>query len=128
MKKAKATQKVVKLAQADLQRLPASRCYVQGLAGCCGADELYNLECALVDVRIPVAKAYELCSGNLIIFTDVVDYERGSRLAKYIRSQKLGKVTSSSIVKNDNSGNNIQAWVWAVDYVALDRWAKVNME
>lgn len=112
----------------DVDTELARHCSVSELDGCCGADELYHIEAVSDDVRVPVARAYGLCSSALIVFTDAVRNRNGSRLARYIRRQKLGKVTSSSVAYNDNSGNDIQAWVWAVDYGALGRWAKVNME
>lgn len=53
---------------------------------------------------------------GLVIFSDII-YKRGRsagmKLAEYILDNGLGPIQGSPVVQNPNSGNNIQAWVWA---------------
>lgn len=57
-----------------------------------------------------------------IIFTDVVRYGRGVRLAKYIKMNKFGKVYATKARTNPNTRCKIKVWVWSPNDKNLKKW------
>lgn len=63
----------------------------------------------------------------MIVFSDTIRKpSRGTRLAKYIKDNKLGTVTASPVRTNPNSRNRIRTWIWCVDRKALKKWIVKN--
>src|SRR3990167_8706828 len=46
-----------------------------------------------------------------IIFSSIT--KNGAKLAKYIRSHRLGDITTLKPRPNPNTGNTLQVWLWA---------------
>ena len=46
----------------------------------------------------------------------------GQDLAAYIEQEKLGAVHLAPIIRNPNSGNFIQTYLWAIDHTAFTAW------
>lgn len=89
------------------------------LTECCGIEELYRL---VGDPNVCLIKvAGDSQRRAMIIFHDAVIYKKGSLLARKIRAKKLGVLQSSKKVRNPNSNNIIQMWIWYPDWVALDK-------
>lgn len=69
-------------------------------------------------VRIPFAPYKK----PLVVFTDAVEYGRGTALKEYIEKNNLGTVTASKPVHNLNSDHLIQGFFWEVNYETLENW------
>ena len=64
-----------------------------------------------------------------IIFGDVDGGEDaicGKHYAKVIEENKLGPIWTSSLKRNPNSGNAVNLFVWEVDWVAYEAFAKAK--
>lgn len=51
----------------------------------------------------------------------------GADLAAYITRNKLGSVVRTEKRKNINSGNNVVAFLWTINYEATKSWFKKNL-
>jgi len=100
-------------------------------------SELLSDEYVISDSTLEVINDY--MEFGLVLFTDRVgidysdemdeDGEYGGRevtygdmLRDYIINNKLGTITETPETHNPNSGNDIKAYVWAVDHMALYKW------
>ena len=99
----------------------------------CGVLQLYGLSAS------PKTSVYELAWDIVeelnwkslpafVIFSDNTDRDRGRKLAAYINSHKLGKVYATQPKLNDSSGFKIQVWTWSIDWPAIVRSTKVDLE
>ena len=52
-----------------------------------------------------------------IIFSSIT--KNGTKLAKYIRANRLGDITTLKARKNPNTDNILQVWLWAPTRAAL---------
>ena len=105
---------------------------------CCGIREIGDLSSHKTPQQAVAAfvkqtlKAYR-SNFRYAIFSEAV-YEGypGSRprkpygraFAAYLKTEKLGRVAATAWNKNPNSGNNLKAWIWTVDWEALQAWEK----
>lgn len=100
---------------------------ITNLNGCCGMDEIHDLAGPSKNIIVDVCK--ERDSNNeakipFYLFTDALENNNGSNLAKYIIKNKLGKIICTTARKNPNSSNYIRAWIWEVNNKTLAVWAK----
>ena len=92
---------------------------------CCGIKEIHTL----TDAKTILKMVWDKKTSNNVkaafyLFSDKGFLSNGARLAAYIIFHNLGKVTATPARKNPNSGNRLQAWLWAVDYAKLEEWYK----
>src|SRR6202041_2201506 len=104
----------------------------------CGVHHLYNLGgCNYQDKILANNVIYTLLKSvyglhmGLCCFNDNVDAHDNSNgriLAKVIEDSKLGMIVAGPVAPNPVHSNqtHIQAWVWAVDKVALLTWLEKN--
>lgn len=88
-----------------------------GPTECCGIEELYLLD---IDPDVNIKALYEESMKRaMVIFHDADFIGSGKRLADKIRRKKLGKLQSSKIVRNPNTNNLIQMWIFYPDWKAV---------
>jgi hypothetical protein len=99
---------------------------------CCGMRELHGLadgrygdpnilnRCLEAVVRPSTVRT------ALILFSDAVLNGYGTSLARLLVKNNLGAVVESAIVNNHNSGNDIQAWLWAPDWNNISTYMQKN--
>lgn len=70
---------------------------------------------------------------GLYVFTGVVKRRLrsdrptyGQQFANFIKKHKLGNVTEGAQRLNPNSGNTIQAWIWAPSQAGLKKWVAAD--
>lgn len=56
------------------------------------------------------------------IFSCSIEMQDGERLTRYIQRNKLGSVVKSKVLRNDNSKNLVQVWLWSVDKENFYQW------
>lgn len=99
----------------------------------CGVYQVEGVNCiqAHKDDGIPVEASvcglldsvYVEQRAAFLLFSDL-ENEGGRMLANCIRKYKLGKVTRSSALRNPNTGNRIEVFIWEVDKKACAKWLK----
>jgi len=90
---------------------------------CCGLKEFYNLSQPREQLYeiYKIRKEYRFA---MALFTDnFVCERRGMGLKKLIEKLGVGEVVETPLTKNPNSGRNIRAWIYIIDYPKLKRWA-----
>lgn len=91
---------------------------------CCGMYELFNLYLE-PKYSVEITRLAMFARWNkkpLVVFSDSTKAGNGEALKKFIHSRKLGVVTSSKAKFNPNSLNNVRAYIWHVDYAALEKF------
>lgn len=103
---------------------------VEQTRGCCGNDEIYNLQRDPTENVLKVAfqRYEEENKAAFYTFADVVGFKNGSRLAKFIVKNNLGQIVETRSKRNPNTDNRIRVWIWDVDDVALKRWWAKNKQ
>lgn len=100
---------------------------------CCGMREIGSLSAHRSPEEAMKAFAGQTLKTHqnfrYVIFSEAVYRPAANRrgygraFAAFIRSEKLGKVSTTGWNVNPNSGNNLKAWIWTVDWTALQKWA-----
>ena len=82
----------------------------------CGVRYLYNLENDPRNlIRSVIGALFTDPHFSQLVFSDNNGYKNGFSLAEYIaKTPVLGTVVESPVVKNRNSGSNIQTWIWTL--------------
>ena len=92
---------------------------------CCGIKEIHGLDGTRTTLKMVWnKKTSNNVKAAFYLFSDKGLLSNGQRLAAYIIFHNLGKITGTPARKNPNSGNRLQAWLWAVDYPKLEEWYK----
>lgn len=95
--------------------------------GCCGLKEIDGLQSRAID---SLEQVVQYRTKNLfcsVVFSDNTRWDkRGIKLGKYIEENKLGSIVKTRSVKNPNSNNTINVWVWNINVKAL--FKHVNKE
>lgn len=94
---------------------------------CCGVKELDGIS-AFRSAKQVMGEFYNEITNNfncppIILFTGVSKKGYAQKLKLYIKRNKLGAVVNTKPVKNPNSGNLIEAFLWTVNYKALEKWS-----
>ncbi len=87
---------------------------------CCGIEELYGLATNPNDNLFALEE--QSSHRAMVIFHDTVNRGLGKKLVAKIRKKKLGTVISSPVVKNPNTSNDIQMWIWVPDWLAVSKY------
>jgi hypothetical protein len=62
-------------------------------------------------------------SAAMVIFSDLsMETSPGSRLAKFLKSLRCGKLTGSAVRRNPNSKNFIRVWIFAPSHRKFRKW------
>ena len=106
--------------------------YIENM-NCCGTQEITGI----IDDNDPKATVRTVCkrlfyeeeNSAFMIFTDIDKKTPGKNLAKYIKSNNLGKTTKSDSRVNPNSRHSLTVWIWALNRTNLRRfWDKNKSE
>lgn len=90
---------------------------------CCGLKEFYNLD-EPKDQLLEIFATRVEYRFAMALFTDnFKGGRRGAGLKKLIEKLGVGTVTETPLTKNPNSGRNIRAWIYIIDYPKLAKWA-----
>ena len=96
---------------------------------CCGISELDGVYKGKPEEIIEdMYEQYgERFNGRYLIFSDRRrrnGYTRLTRLARYIRENNLGRLTTLPPQVNPNSGNTLKVYLWAINLKTLSSWGK----
>jgi hypothetical protein len=95
---------------------------------CCGVKELQGVRENPKDIIDEVAASNIEDQGfRYLIYTDTKTFPGGKRLTNFIRSKKLGSVTSPRMGVNPNSGNKLKAYLWRIDLQALRKYYHAHL-
>jgi hypothetical protein len=50
----------------------------------------------------------------------------GDNFRQFIEKNDLGSVIFTSWNKNPNTGNRVRAYIWTINWTALNKWGKAN--
>ena len=81
---------------------------------CCGIREVVGVDNYYTNHSPESFVAYANANRGrspFVLFSSVTD--KGLAVAKYIEEHKLGQIVSVGKRVNRNSGNRLQAWLWA---------------
>lgn len=95
---------------------------------CCGVKELVGVRDKPEDIIEEIAAFHVEDQGfRYLIYTDTKTFPGGKRLTNFIRSKKLGSVTSPRMGVNPNSGNKLKAYLWRLDLNAIRKYYNENL-
>lgn len=97
---------------------------------CCGLREINWLS----EHRTPESALFSLSGFALqkdrkwrhAIFTQAGRGRYGDRLKAYILQHQLGSVVESPGEVNPNSGRVLKAFIWTINWTAVDAWMKAH--
>ena len=104
---------------------------------CCGLNEFYGfashrtaksvVKSILTDLGVGRYRTIESITP-FILFTEVKEKgeDRGEKLARYIKENKLGSVVKTPTRINPNSDNKLHCFIWTINKKNLKEWIKKN--
>jgi len=96
----------------------------------CGAQILHSLR-QFEPADVMLSKNLFSFQANKIPFIIFGDVDRGGAICgkhyvKVIEENKLGPIWTSPLKRNPNSGNFVNLFVWEVDWLAYEAFAKAK--
>lgn len=105
---------------------------VYQLPGCCGVREITNLSnTSKREFKASLLNRFLEGDGwhgaAFYLFTQAGEGRKyGEEFADYLAKYRLGRVVSTSIRVNPNSGNKLKAWMWAPSQEGLSDHLKMK--
>ena len=67
---------------------------------------------------------FDIEVGRFVMFsdTDRTKFKYGEALAKALKTNRLGKVTTTGAAVNERTGNKVKVWIWTVNKPALRKY------